>query len=95
MDVNHPMRAFIRFQAKSRLTNALTEQQTFDESLFQDVARTTFHAERHPELFVTHSSAAHVKAIEQQVATEIVETYRHIKQNQERSDVQRLNTLLS
>lgn len=65
-----------------------------DETLFAEIAATTFHQEQHPELYQSHSSRQDVTHIEEAIATEIVSTYKRILTNRADQRIQNLNALL-
>ena len=65
-----------------------------DETLFAEIAATTFHQEQHPELYQPHPSRHDVTHIEQAIATEIVFTYKRIFNNRADQRIQNLNALL-
>ncbi|MGB3494279.1 MAG: hypothetical protein WBA57_16230 [Elainellaceae cyanobacterium] len=67
---------------------------SFDEALFSELAKTTFHPDRHPELYQPCTSQQKASEIEQQVTTELVESYERITRNQTDARVKRLNALL-
>jgi hypothetical protein len=65
-----------------------------DESLFTEVTQTLFQVCRSPKLYQDCGSPEEARTVEGEVATEIIATYRKIKQNQASSIVQRLNQQL-
>ncbi len=65
-----------------------------DEGLFAEITSTTFHHDRHPELYQPNASMYDVAAIEQAIAIEIVSTYKQILKNRSDQHVQNLNALL-
>ncbi|MBU6230101.1 MAG: hypothetical protein KGQ93_10455 [Cyanobacteria bacterium REEB459] len=64
------------------------------EDLFTEVTQTLFQACRSPQLYQDCGSPEAAKAVEEEVAAEIIATYRQIKQNQTSPIVQRLNQQL-
>jgi predicted nucleic acid-binding protein len=75
-------------------TSDAPEDSLLDEVLFEEIAKTTFSANRYPELYQPCGTQRAAKAIEAQVAAEIVEAYHQIKQRQKCPLVERLNNLL-
>lgn len=65
-----------------------------DNELLKDIAATLFNSERHPELYRPCQDIIEATAIEDAIALDIARSYRRIKQNQRRKDVQVLNRLL-
>jgi hypothetical protein len=75
-------------------TREAPEDRVLDKALFEEIARTTFHKNRYPELYQSCGTPEAAKAVEAKVAAELVETYRQIKQKQKCPIVERLNGLL-
>jgi hypothetical protein len=67
---------------------------SLDEELFEEVAQIVFNSNRYPELYESCGSKRAAAAVEARIADEFVETYKQIKQKQNCSLVQRLNSLL-
>lgn len=65
-----------------------------DNDLLKEIAATLFNSDRHPELYQPCKDIIEATAIEDAIAFDIVATYRQIKQNQKRTEVQALNKLL-
>ncbi len=70
------------------------ESASLDEALFEEIAKTTFHINHHPELYKSCGTQQAASQVEAHIAAEIVETYKQIKRRQEWAIVQRLNALL-
>ncbi len=68
--------------------------EAFDEALFREITATSFHPNQHPELYQPCLSAHDAAEIEDQIATEIIQTYGQIQQSKKSELVQRLNSLL-
>ena len=67
----------------------------FDNSLFEEIVKTTFSANRYPQLYQCCGTQKAAAEVEIKVATEIVSAYRRINQKQQDCLlVQRLNSLL-
>ncbi len=92
-----PMRVFIKHKAKEQLKRD-PEMSRFccplDEELFEELAKTLFQAEMNQVLYQQCHSSSEARAIEEQVAADLVETYLHIQLRQRDSLVQSLNALL-
>lgn len=71
-----------------------SEAVLLDEDLFEEVAKTLFHADRYPELYQSCGTPKAAKAVEAKVAAELVATYLQIKLKQQCPIVKRLNALL-
>jgi hypothetical protein len=67
---------------------------TIDEDLFTEVTQTLFQVCRNPKLYQDCGNPEAARAVEGEVATEIIATYRQIKRNQASPVVQRLNQQL-
>lgn len=65
-----------------------------DETLLQEVASLAFHPDQHPEIYQPCKSHQQAIVIEQAIATEIIETYKHIKANATKPHIQALNASL-
>jgi len=65
-----------------------------DETLFAEIVETVFQPNHHPELYQACATVTAAGQVEVDVATEIVEAYRHIKRNESSLRVQRLNRLM-
>ena len=65
-----------------------------DEVLFKDVVRLAFHPKQHPEIYRPCESPEQAAAIEQAIATEIVDSYKRIQSNRTKPSIQALNALL-
>ncbi len=76
------------------LSQANPAAPVIDEDLFSEVTQTLFQVCRNPRLYQDCGSPEGARAVEGEVATEIIATYRQIKQNQASSIVQRLNQQL-
>lgn len=74
--------------------NTVSEPETLDEALFEEIARTSFSPNRYPELYQSCGTRRAAAAIEIQVANEIVAIYQQIKKQQRNPMVQNLNGLL-
>jgi hypothetical protein len=70
------------------------EEAILDETLFDEIAKTSFNPNRYPELYQSCGTRRAAAAIEAQVAAEIVAIYQQIKQQQQCSIVRGLNSLL-
>ena len=92
-----PMRAMIRCKAKQKL---ITDPARFeariplDESLFQEVAMTLLQSDYYQTIAQPCGSNHEAARLEDQIAAELVNTYRQIKAQQQSPVVQWLNTLL-
>mgnify|MGYP006266819883 CR=1 FL=1 len=65
-----------------------------DEELFTEIVKTRFNAQCYPQLYRSCGTVEATRSLEYEVAAEIVETYRRIKQQQQSGIVQDLNRLL-
>lgn len=67
---------------------------SLDEDLFNEIVTNTFKPIRNPELYQSCGTPKAAADVELRITGEIIETYRQIKLNQQRSTVQSLNGLL-
>lgn len=65
-----------------------------DQSLLEEIIRTTLMAERHPELYQAYPTQNEAHQVEHDVIAEIIETYKGIKLNQQNPEITALNALL-
>ena len=83
--------AYIPLQTPSAPLHSDT---VLDSALLKEISTTLFNSERYPELYRPCKDIIEATAIEDAIALEIVVTYRRIKENQQRAEVQHLNNLL-
>ncbi|MEO1351164.1 MAG: hypothetical protein AAFW84_20545 [Cyanobacteria bacterium J06635_15] len=94
---DYPVRMFIRHKAILRLQDAAAWVDIgtpIDEILFKDITETLFNADTNPELYRSYASREQAAEVEDQVVSEIVQTYRHIQSQISNPIVQRLNALI-
>lgn len=93
-----PIRAFIRHKAKVRIINPFNTAglcPSFDEKLLKELAATLFRSTQWRESFRPYPTREAADAVEDDLAADLAEMYRRVKQNQADPLVQRLNALLS
>ncbi|MBD2461320.1 hypothetical protein H6G89_09700 [Oscillatoria sp. FACHB-1407] len=93
----YPMRALVRHKAKAKLIEGIEFQDDcplVDEDLLRDLATTLFQSKQAQDLYTQCHSRHEADEIENRFATELVETYKQIKQQEANPLVQLLNGLL-
>lgn len=91
---NYPVRAFIRHKARLKLTQILTGETDIDNTLLQDISSTLLQPDISPTAYQPYASRDQAIAIEEQMATEIAETYCRMQRQLKNPLVQQLNQLL-
>ncbi len=69
-------------------------EEVLDEEIFGAIATATLCPEEHPELYTSYTSQRAVAQVEQEIAQEIVNSYKQLKLRQRQAFVQKLNQLL-
>ncbi|XGV95155.1 MAG: hypothetical protein ACAF41_20700 [Leptolyngbya sp. BL-A-14] len=95
---HRPHRAVIRCKAKMLLMEAIDEnfdwEHPFDEALLKELATGLFQSNQYRGFFENGLSKQEAKAVEDQLAQELADTYRKILQRHQDPIVQSLNALL-
>lgn len=93
----YPVRMFIRHKAQVKLASAITHHHIdppVDALLFQDITGTLLQPAVHPDVYCAYPNRDAAMQVEEQVSSEIADTYVRIKRQQSDPLVQQLNDLL-
>jgi len=93
-----PMRAVVRCKAKQKMlaeSDVTSFCMSIDESLLKELTNTLFCSDNYLNQYQHCRSQAEADAIADQMATELSLTYQQIKQQQNDSVIQKLNTLFN
>lgn len=84
----------IDINASCEQENVSINYPSFDESLFEDICKTTFKAPYNKYLYQDCGNQEAAFSVEKEVAAEVIAAYRKIKKNSESSTIKSLNALL-
>ena len=93
----YPVRLSIRHKAQVKLASAISRHligEDIDAVLFQGVTGQLFQPAVHPDIYCAYPTPAAAMAVEDEVSSEIAETYVRLRRQQQDPRVQRLNRLL-
>lgn len=95
---HRPHRAIIRCKAKMHLLETIDDNfdwdEPFDDALLKELAESLFQSSQYQVFFENCLSKQEAKAIEDQLARELADTYQSILQRHQDPVVQSLNALL-
>lgn len=95
LDLSIKPAELIDINASCEQENVSISYPSFDESLFEDICKTTFKAPHNKYLYQDCGNQEAAFNVEKEVAAEVIAAYRKIKKNLESSTIKNLNALIS